>query len=226
MKKKLLSVSALVLCAVAVAVCLLSKSGVTAETIAKVSPGNKVLGAFMIVALYGLKSLSIVFPVTVITFACGLMFSPFVALAVNICGMWFCLSLPYFIGRCSPGRINRILCGKFKAMKSFSGEICRRPGMLSCFLRAVCLFPGDVVSFYLGSLKVNYWRYILGSFCGVAPGLVAGSLFGSAVTDRNSAMFWISGGLCVLAALISGCMYLVGRQKGKDSDDESQTVEG
>ena len=76
MKKKLLSVSALVLCAVAVAVCLLSKSGVTAETIAKVSPGNKVLGAFMIVALYGLKSLSIVFPVTVITFACGLMFSP------------------------------------------------------------------------------------------------------------------------------------------------------
>ena len=50
------------------------------------------------------------------------------------------------------------------------------------------------------------------------------ALYGEGI--ESSAMFWISGGLCVLAALISGGMYLVGRQKRKDRDDESQTVEG
>ena len=63
------------------------------------TPESPALAGLFLVGLYGLKSLSLVFPLLLLYLAAGAIFPLPLAFAVNTAGLAVCVSLPFFLGR-------------------------------------------------------------------------------------------------------------------------------
>lgn len=79
----------------------------TAQAIAVRSPGGTAAAAAFLVLLYGLKSLSVAFPMSALTAAGGLLFPFPTALAVNLVGVAAAQTLPWLVGRRSQGDLRQ-----------------------------------------------------------------------------------------------------------------------
>lgn len=65
----------LILCIAFVLIYLFCGSDISAETILQYAPSNLLLAAIFLILLYGIKSLSIFFPVVILYIAGGFLFS-------------------------------------------------------------------------------------------------------------------------------------------------------
>lgn len=74
------------------------RDALTAEGIAARSPRQAWLAAVFLLALYGVKSLSVAFPLSALEAAGGLLFPFPAALAVNLCGVAVAQAVPYLLG--------------------------------------------------------------------------------------------------------------------------------
>ena len=63
------------------------------------TPESPALAGLFLVGLYGLKSLSLVFPLLLLYLAAGAIFPLPLAFAVNTAGLAVCVSLPFLLGR-------------------------------------------------------------------------------------------------------------------------------
>ena len=68
---------------------IVKKSGhpLTVDTIIEYTPDNTLLAIVVMLTFFALKSLTVVLPLSVLYFACGMMFSPFSALLVSTAGL-------------------------------------------------------------------------------------------------------------------------------------------
>lgn len=86
------------------ALCLIFRDSLNAQTILHYTPENLWLAALALLAFYAVKSLSVVFPLLALYVCAGLLFPVPLALAVNLLGLFVCVSLPYSLARCAaPG---------------------------------------------------------------------------------------------------------------------------
>lgn len=140
----------------------------TAQAIAVRSPGGTAAAAAFLVLLYGLKSLSVAFPMSALTAAGGLLFPFPTALAVNLVGVAAAQTLPWLVGRRSQGDLRQA-----------AGALAlSRPGGQR---RLEAHFPaaagrrqsGDVVSWYLGAAGVPWGRYLSAGLAGSLPRVAA-----------------------------------------------------
>ena len=75
------------------------RNALTAEAIADRSPRQAGAAILFLLLLYGLKSLSVAFPLSALEAAGGLLFPFPLALIVNLCGVLLAHSLPFLLGR-------------------------------------------------------------------------------------------------------------------------------
>ena len=81
-------------------------------------PDNLWLAAFVILGFYGLKSLSVVFPLAAIFVCVGAIYPFWVGILLNVIGLSVCFTVPYLVGRISGGDIMRVIEMKYpKARK-------------------------------------------------------------------------------------------------------------
>lgn len=163
----------------------------TAEGIAAWSPKQAGLAALFLLALYGVKGLSMALPVSALEAAAGLLFPLPAALAANVCGVTLAQVLPYLLGRRRQEAL-RVLSARHPRLAALQRTEKGRPGRRVFLLRLAGVLPGDLVSLYLGAAGMPWKPYLTGSLLGSLPRVAAGTLLGAALWDLGGAKFWLS----------------------------------
>ncbi len=180
---------------------------ITFDQLINYTPENKLLAAIVIIIMFGLKSLTVFFPIMVLMLVSGAIFNTFTAIIINIIGVIVCISIPYFIGRFSGGEMAEKLINRNKKLRLLSDYQQKNKFFFSYFVRVLGFLPCDIVSLYIGSVKIPYLIYISGSILGFLPGLIAATIIGDSITNPKSPAFIISSVFAVILSVLSFLIY-------------------
>ena len=171
------------------------------DIIINYSPQNLTLAAIFLLLAYALKSVTVIFPISALQIASGLLFKPIAAFFINLCGLMITLTFPYWIGRKTGADVMERLLKKRPVLTKITDRQKSSPIFLSYFLRVIGCLPGDLVSLYLGACQISYPQFLLGGMLGSGLHLVAFTFLGSAISDPQSPQFCAS---LVLTLVVSG----------------------
>lgn len=156
------------------------------------SPENPIAAAVFLLLAFGLKSLSLMFPVLLLFALGGRLFPMPIAIAINTAGIAITLSLPYFVGLFSGKDLTEKLMDKYPKLKDFRAIRNRNTLFFSFMLRAMGILPCDVVSLYSGNTRMPYHQYLTGGILGFMPDLLCASIVGQKISEPSSPWFWVS----------------------------------
>ena len=194
--------------------------GVSLHTVLTYTPRSPLAAAGVLLLFYGLKSITIFFPLLLLELAAGHLFPAPAALAVNFIGMWIVLTVPYWIGRALGLRQVSKLTRKYPRFHAIVAKQQGHSFFLCFFLRAVSCLPGDIVTLYLGATRTPFWHNLLGGTLGILPGMVLATLMGSSIQDPSSPAFWFSAALSVGLAASSALLYAVYWKRHREDGDD------
>lgn len=152
-----------------VALYLSHKDVVSVDSLLRYTPDNLWLAALAMLAAYGVKSLSVFFPLLALYAAAGLLFPLPAALLVNLAGLLVGVTVPYGVGRFAGGDLVDSLQKKYKKIARINEMKRDNEFFFAFFLRIIAVLPGDVVSMVLGASGMTYWKFAAGSLLGLLP---------------------------------------------------------
>ena len=190
---------------IAVIIFLFYFRNIDVDEILSFTPRNIILAIACFFIMYAIETFALVFPIPLLYAAAGVMFDPFIALAVNIIGLIISLTVAYLFGRHVKHSAASHFVKKYPKIEQFATT--KNEFFLSFMTRIIAVIPADVISQFLGSIKVDYKKYIAGSFVGAFPSMVAITILGTAITDPKSPEFIWSVTATVLIALVSLLIY-------------------
>lgn len=188
--ERLLRVLPPLLTALLVVVCLVVGSRISWSNLLTYTPPNLLLAAAGILALYAVKSLSVVFPLSVLYIACALWFGRWGGLMMCYLGLTVSCTLPYLIGRRFGAGVVEHLIRKYPRLDKLYQAGSSNQVMLSYLLRIVTVLPGDFCSLFLGACSVSYPRYLLGSMLGLSPLMIVHVLLADMVAQSLTGSLW------------------------------------
>lgn len=210
----------LIICFIFMAMYLFSDTEITAESLLNYAPENPMNAALFLILLYAFKSLTVFFPIIVLNVLGGFLFEPFHALIVNSIGVLVELTIPFLIGKYSGSGFAKKLPSKHPKLAEILDVQQNNATFMTFFLRVISCLPGDAVSMYLGTTGIPLEKYLIASYLGVLPGMVAATLLGMSITDPTSPMFWASIGLTVGISVLSFLAYFLWKRKKKKKREE------
>jgi phospholipase D1/2 len=159
---------------------------------------------FAVMAIYT-PAAFLMFPRPLITLFAVLAFGPWRGCAMALCGIIGSALATYYVGRSLPDKTLHRVAGRNLDRTT---KAVRRRGLASVFavsLAPVAPFP--VVGMVAGAARIKLWHYVLGTSLGMAPGLLATTVFAnqieSALEDPSRINYWIIAAvLLVFAGLI------------------------
>lgn len=110
------------------------------------------------------------------------------------------VSIPYWISRLSGAQALERLVEKHPKVDAIRSFRLGGDFLFAFLTRIVGLFSCDLISMYMGAVKLPYLPYLLGSVCGFFPHVAAYAFMGDAIADPTSAQFRLA--VAVLAGLI------------------------
>lgn len=168
---------------VGLVVCLaFAMKDLTVEGLLSYVPSNLWIGAAVLILLFAVKSLSIVFPLSILYLCVGLLYPRWLAVLINLAGLTLCVSIPYLIGRRYGVAFINGLGKKHPKLQTLLQMGVENEVLLSYLMRIVGVLPGDICSLFLGSCKTRYPRYLTGSLLGLAPVMIIHVFLAKAVT--------------------------------------------
>ena len=204
---KVIKILPFIVIAVLMLLWLVSGRDLSTEDIMSLLPQNLFLAALIILALYALKSVSVLFPILLLQITSGLIFPLYIALLINCIGTVIAYSIPYTIGRFSGSSLADKIIKKYPKAQEFVDLQRNSDSFISFFLRAISCLPADIVSLYLGSIKIKYVPYAFWGLVGTLPGLIPATVAGASITDPTSTAFIVSVLLTVLSSVGSIIIY-------------------
>ena len=197
-----------------IAVCFVHRNELSAEGIARYTPRNPWLAAMVMLALFALKSLSIVIYSGLLYAANGILFPLPAAIVLNLIGTVIMVSLPYRIGRRTGASAVDEIRAKYPKAEAIHNLRAKNDFLFSFLVRMVRL-PSDVASLYMGAVHVEYKKYLLGSLLGMLPHTITFPIMGMSIRDIRSPKFLIS--LCAEIAyiLVTSAVYALYRKKNQ-----------
>lgn len=142
----------------------------------------------------------IMFPRPLLTLFTVIAFGPWLGFAYGMTGIMLSALATYYAGRVMrPDTVERLGGEAGEQVK----KALRKHGVLAMFgLRIVAVAPFAVESIIAGAARVKVWEYSLGTFLGMAPGVLATTVFGNqiaaALEDASKINYWIVGAVVVL----------------------------
>ena len=218
----LLKAAPILVCVLLLIWFLAAGDGISVDTILSYTPRNPVLAALLLLALYGVKSLTIAFPILLLQVAAGHLFPTGVALVVNLLGLVVDLTIPFWIGRASGSGLIQKLTKRFPKLEGLLGIQQNNTFFLSFFLRVINCLPGDVISMYLGATGTPYLTFLAGQMLGSLPSTICATVLGSSISDPRSSKFIFTLLLTVLISLSSSVIYYLYKKKTKPPTGPSQ----
>ena len=197
-----------------IVILFIHREELSAEGIARYMPKNPWLAAIVMLALFALKSLSIVIYSGLLYAANGILFPLPVAIVLNLIGTVIMVSLPYLIGRRTGASAVDEIRAKYPKAEAIRNLRAKNDFLFS-FLVRMARLPSDVASLYMGAVHVEYKKYLLGSLLGMLPHTITYPIMGMSIRDIRSPQFIIS--LCAEIAfiLVASAVYTLYRKKNK-----------
>lgn len=174
---------------------------VSIDDLLKYQPKNKFLAALLFLLFYGIKSVTVFMPVPMLYLAVGHFFTTPIAIIVNFLGIGVAVSIPYVIGRYRGVKGLDVLF-EDQALMTRLNSMLTDTAWFSVYMIRMCQVPMDLVSAYLGSKKLPYWQYLIGSLLGMAPSMIGITVIGSNITHPDSPVFVKS--VLFMVAIIAG----------------------
>lgn len=190
--KVVLQVAPLVLVVIMGVMYLLYFRNVTVDDLVNFTPENVYIAILVILGMFALKSLSFFFPMLLIIVASGIIFPLWLAIPVNIIGVFIQINIPYLFGVWVERDFVQKLIGKYTKVQKIEKYRSENELFLSFFLRVINVAPCDVTSLLLGSVNTTYVKYIIGSMIGILPGIIFSTTAAASFTDPTSPVFIIS----------------------------------
>lgn len=189
-KKKLIPIAAIAIMGVTCAV-IVKKTGqpLSVKTILRYTPENTILAVGVLLLLFALKSLTIVFPLSILYLAGGILFHPIAALFVSIVGLAITLTIPYWIGKYSGKQVVQEICQKYPKAEQIA-KYQESNTFFACFItRIVGFLPGDIISLYFGACDTAYPVYLAAGIAGSLLSIITTTLLGEKISDPFSVEF-------------------------------------
>jgi phospholipase D1/2 len=146
----------------------------------------------------------IMFPRWIITMTAVLAFGPWHGFVYGFIGILVAGVVTFLPGRLvERDTIRRIAGRKLKPVTQFL----ERKGLIAVTLvRLVPIAPFPVVNMVMGAMRVKLWHFVLGTFLGMLPGMLAATVLSdqlaAALEDPTRVNFWvIAAAVLVLVAL-------------------------
>lgn len=136
-----------------------------------------------ILGIYLLKAIVFVVPASLVYIAVGLALPTFIAIPVNIAGILLEVCVTYVLGKLLGGNI---VTNKLKKVK-YGDKILalHEKNKLSAIfaIRVLPVFPIDIVSLFLGAVKMKFVPYLLISLAGILPRVILFTILGDGLYD-------------------------------------------
>lgn len=153
------------------------------DEILSYKPDNLWLAVLVFWGFFGLKSVSVVVPLTLLYIAVGSIYPYPVAIAINIVGLTITFTVPYLIGRISGGELIEFIESKYPKVKKLINYGHDNNLFASYMSRAVIVVPADIMSIVYGALRMPYRPYLLGSLMGLLPEMLVQTYIGGSLSD-------------------------------------------
>ena len=191
-KKKLIPIVAIVLMGIVFTVIVKKSSEpLSVNTILRYTPENAMLAAGIVLLLFALKSLTVVFPLSILYLASGIIFQPVIAVLISTVGLAITITIPYWIGKYSGKQIVQEICQKYPKAEMIA-QYQRTNTFFACFItRIVGFLPGDIVSIYFGACDTAYLIYLAAGVSGSLLSIITTTLLGEKISTPFSVEFMI-----------------------------------
>lgn len=185
--------------------CVLGARKYTLEELLNYTPRSLPLAALLLLCAYGVKSLSVVFPISLLYVVSGVIFPLWAAWGLNLLGLCICVTLPYWVGRISGREVAERICNRHPKAAQAAGIATHNGVFTAYLLRVLGFLPGDLMSILLGALGMSYRGYLIGSVLGLLPGMLIQTALGGYADRPSSPVFWL---LCLLMVAVSAASAL------------------
>lgn len=223
--KRVVQIAPIVMIGICALIYLKFFRGVTIEHILEFTPENLWLAALVMVGLFALKSLSVFFPMLILIAASGSIFPTFLsAFIVNCVGVAAMILIPYAIGRFAEREFVEGLISKHKNASKLRELKSDNELFIAYFLRVINILPCDLVSMFLGSAGFGLWKYMLGSFLGILPGIITTTLMGANAEHPTSPKFWLSVVVEFIFAAASSIWYYFYKKRKKNTKKDTENL--
>lgn len=150
---------------------------------------NRWLAVLVIEFNFLIKAVMPWVPISCLCVVSGVMFKWYIALFINITGLFMLFSIRYFWGaRFGGGNAKKLLSKSNEAYNFVTHQSVGSPLVLFAVRFIPCL-PINTISQVYGSLNYKYWKYLLISFAGFAYKIFSYTVIGRNVYDPLSAKF-------------------------------------
>ncbi len=178
-----------------------AKEPLSVNTILRYTPENGILAAGILLSLFALKSLTVVFPISLLYLTSGILFPPIAAVFISAAGLAIALTVPYWIGKYSGKEAVEEICQKYPKAEQVA-QYQKKNAFFACFItRIVGFLPCDIVSMYFGACDTAYLLYLTAGVAGSLLSVVTTTLLGEQLSDPFSAAFMI---VLLCRVLVSG----------------------
>lgn len=155
-----------------------------------------------VIALYT-PAAFVMFPRPLLTLLTVIAFGPWLGFAYGMAGILLAALATYYAGRILSRETVKRLAGE--TLDEMSKKL-RSHGLAAVTaVRLVPAAPFAIEGIIAGALRLKLWHYMLGTFLGMLPGVLATSVFGVQITaaleDPSTINWWIVAGV-VLAFLV------------------------
>ena len=191
-KKKLIPIAAIIIMGIVFTV-IVKKSGqpLSVNTILRYTPENTILAAGILLLLFALKSLTVIFPLSILYFASGILFQSAAAVLVSTVGLAITITVPYWIGKYSGKQAVQEICQKYPKAEMVA-KYQETNTFFACFItRIVGFLPCDIVSIYFGACDTAYLIYLAAGVAGSLLSIITTTLLGEKISDPFSIEFMI-----------------------------------
>lgn len=195
---------------------------------ALVEASSSMLTAILTIwGIYLLKSIVFVVPASLIYIAVGMAFPAHWAILINAAGILIEICATYLFGL--------IMGGDFvikKLQKAKHGnkilELHGKNKLSAIFaIRALPVFPIDLVSLFLGAVRMKFWHYLLISFGGIMPRVILFTILGDGLYDYipMQKLALVAAVLLPVALIVWIIRYAVKMKKSEETAENPETEE-
>ena len=191
-KKRLIPIAAIVIMG-SIFTVTVKNSGepLSVKTILRYTPENSILTVGIMLLFFALKSLTVVFPLSILYLASGILFQPAAAVLVSTIGLAITITIPYWIGKYSGKQAVQEICQKYPKA-GMVAKYQRANTFFACFItRIVGFLPGDIVNIYFGACDTAYLIYLVAGVSGSLLSIITTTLLGEKISDPFSVEFMI-----------------------------------
>lgn len=203
--------------------CFLYRDNLSVEGILRYTPQNVWLAAIIMLALFALKSLSIVIYSGILYAVNGILFPLPIAILLNLLGSVIMLLIPYWIGKKTGTEAVDHIREKYPKTKAIS-ELRMKNDFFFSYVIRIIRIPSDIASLYMGAIQVDYRKYLSGSLLGMLPHMITYPIMGMSVADIRSPAFIISLSAEIIYVAVTTIVYTVYRRRQEKKKGKQQTV--